>query len=83
MVNSSYLALSSDQSLRNTVIAGRLDLGMPNFREYGTKQQSAALTPQAISNIVAWLVAQRHPFPGQTYPEGTTTPPMPAPKEKL
>ena len=83
VVNSSYLALSSDQSLRNTVIAGRLDLGMPNFREYGPAPQKAALTPQQISNIVAWLVSKRAEFPGQTYPEGTTTPPMPAPKEKL
>ncbi|MEE3328728.1 MAG: c-type cytochrome [Myxococcota bacterium] len=83
VVNSSYLALSSDQSLRNTVIAGRLDLGMPNFREYETAGQRVALSPQQISNIVAWLASQRAEFPGQTYPEGTTTPPMPAPKEKL
>lgn len=83
VVNGSYLALSTDQSLRNTVIAGRLDLGMPNFREYGTPSQHAQLTPQEISDVVAWLGTHRQEFPGQTYPEGTTTPPIPARKEKL
>lgn len=82
VVDGSYLALSSDQSLRNSVIAGRLDLGMPNFRAYGTAGQATALTPQEISNIVAWLAAHRQEFPGQTFPEGTTTPPMAAPKER-
>jgi len=82
VVDGSYLALSSDQSLRTTVIAGRLDLGMPNFRGYGSAGQATALRPQEISNIVAWLAAQRREFPGQTYPEGTTTPPMTAPKKR-
>jgi len=82
VVDGSYLALSSNQSLRSTVIAGRLDLGMPNFRGYGSAGRTVALRPQEISDIVAWLAAQRREFPGQTYPEGTHTPPMAAPKKR-
>jgi mono/diheme cytochrome c family protein len=58
----SYLALVSDQHLRTTVIAGRSDLGMPDWRLGGT---STPLTPQQVSDVVAWLVAQRRPVPGR------------------
>jgi mono/diheme cytochrome c family protein len=58
----SYLALVSDQHLRTTVIAGRSDLGMPDWRLDGA---AAPLTPQQISDVVAWLVAQRRPVPGR------------------
>jgi mono/diheme cytochrome c family protein len=58
----SYLALVSDQHLRTTVIAGRSDLGMPDWRLDGA---GAPLTPQQISDVVAWLVAQRRPVPGR------------------
>jgi mono/diheme cytochrome c family protein len=58
----SYLALVSDQHLRTTVIAGRSDLGMPDWRLDGA---SAPLTPQQISDVVAWLVGQRRPVPGR------------------
>jgi mono/diheme cytochrome c family protein len=58
----SYLALVSDQHLRTTVIAGRSDLGMPDWRLGGA---AAPLTSQQISDVVAWLVAQRRPVPGR------------------
>lgn len=58
----SYLALVSDQHLRTTVIAGRSDLGMPDWRLEGAV---TPLTPQQISDVVAWLVAQRRPVPGR------------------
>ena len=58
----SYLALVSDQHLRTTVIAGRSDLGMPDWRGDGS---APALTPQQVSDVVAWLVAQRQPVPGR------------------
>ena len=58
----SYLALVSDQHLRTTVIAGRSDLGMPDWRLDGA---ATPLTPQQISDVVAWLVAQRRPVPGR------------------
>jgi len=58
----SYLALVSDQHLRTTVIAGRSDLGMPDWRGDGA---TAPLTPQQVSDVVAWLVGQRRPVPGR------------------
>jgi mono/diheme cytochrome c family protein len=56
IVDPSYLALVSDQGLRTTVIAGRPDLGMPDWRGY---VEGSAMSPQEISDVVAWLVAQR------------------------
>jgi mono/diheme cytochrome c family protein len=56
VVDPAYLALVSDQALRTAVIAGRTDLGMPDWREAVPGQP---LTPQQIADVVAWLAAQR------------------------
>jgi len=61
-VHSSYLALASDQHLRTTVIAGRSDLGMPDWRG---QIAGRALSPAEISDVVAWLVTKRTPVPGR------------------
>jgi len=58
----SYLALVSDQHVRTTVVAGRSDLGMPDWRGAGG---TGPLTPQQVSDVVAWVVAQRRPVPGR------------------
>ena len=62
VVDASYLALVSDQYLRTTVIAGRTDLGMPDWREYVKGQP---LTPAQIDDVVAWLASERRPVPGR------------------
>jgi len=62
LADASYLSLVSDQYLRTTVIAGRIDLGMPDWRSYTPGQP---LTTQQISDVVAWLIAQRRPVPGR------------------
>jgi cytochrome c oxidase cbb3-type subunit 3/ubiquinol-cytochrome c reductase cytochrome c subunit len=62
VVDAAYLALVSDQALRTAVIAGRIDLGMPDWRSYIRGQP---LTAQQISDVVAWLVAQRQPVVGR------------------
>jgi mono/diheme cytochrome c family protein len=64
IVDPSFLALTSDQSLRSTIIAGRTDLGMPDFR--GGKGGTPMSAVQ-IADVVAWLAAQRTKFPGQPY----------------
>jgi cytochrome c oxidase cbb3-type subunit 3/ubiquinol-cytochrome c reductase cytochrome c subunit len=61
-VDTAYLALVSDQALRTTVIAGRIDLGMPDWRAYIPGQP---LSAQQISDVVAWLVSQRQPVVGR------------------
>jgi cytochrome c oxidase cbb3-type subunit 3 len=58
----SYLALVSDQYLRTTVIAGRTDLGMPDWRGYVAGQP---LTNAQIDDVVAWLVSERRPVTGR------------------
>ena len=64
IVDPSYLDLVSDQSLRSTVVAGRRDLGMPDFRNVKAGQP---MTSNQIADIVAWLVGHRVEFPGQPY----------------
>lgn len=67
IVDGSYLALVSDQGLRTTVIAGRTDLGMPDFR--GT-EGATPMSNQQIGDVVAWLAARRPEFPGRPLPGG-------------
>jgi mono/diheme cytochrome c family protein len=64
IVDGSYLALVSDQDLRTTVITGRPELGAPDWRG---NLRGKIMTPQDISDVVAWLSAQRPPFPGRMY----------------
>lgn len=56
IVDPSYLSLVSDQALRTAVVVGRVDLGMPDWRGY---VPGRVMSPQEISDVVAWLVAQR------------------------
>ena len=62
IVDPAYLALVSDQSLRSTVIAGRADLGHPNWKDY---VPGHPLKPEEITDVVAWLAAHREPVPGR------------------
>jgi cytochrome c oxidase cbb3-type subunit 3 len=67
IVNGSYLALVSDQCLRTIVICGRPELGAPDWRG---DMPGLPMSPQEISDVVAWLSAQRPQFPGQPYANG-------------
>jgi cytochrome c oxidase cbb3-type subunit III len=62
VVDGAYLALVSDQALRTAVIAGRLDLGMPDWREAVAGQP---MTPQELADVVAWLASHRQRLPGR------------------
>jgi cytochrome c oxidase cbb3-type subunit 3 len=64
IVDGSYLALVSDQGLRTLVIAGRPDLRHPDWRGYVPNHP---LTAQEVTDLVAWLVSKRAPYPGQPY----------------
>jgi mono/diheme cytochrome c family protein len=64
VTDGSFLALVSDQALRSAVIFGRPDLGMPDWRGDVAGQ---AMSDGEITDVVAWLVAQRQKFPGQPY----------------
>jgi cytochrome c oxidase cbb3-type subunit 3 len=66
ITDTSYLALMSDQSLRSIVIAGRPDLGHPDWKQVRPGQP---LTDQDVSDVVAYLHSLRSDTPGQPYPE--------------
>ena len=65
IVNGSFLALLTDQELRTLVIVGRPELGAPDWRE---NISGKPMSPQQISDVVAWLSSQRPQFPGQPFP---------------
>lgn len=67
IVEPAFLALVSDQGLRTTAIVGRSDLGSPNWCG---DLPDKCMSPQEISDVVAWLASQRRAFPGQ--PHATT-----------
>jgi cytochrome c oxidase cbb3-type subunit 3 len=58
LVSADYLSLISDQGLRTVVLAGRTDLGMPDYRN---DIPGRPLTDADITNVVAWLSAHRPP----------------------
>lgn len=64
IVDPAFLALVSDQELRTTVVVGRIDLGSPNWCG---DVPDKCMSPQEISDVVAWLASQRVAFPGQPY----------------
>jgi mono/diheme cytochrome c family protein len=64
IVNGSFLALLNDQELRTIVIVGRPDFGAPDWRG---NVPGKPMSPQDVSDVVAWLASQRVKFPGQPY----------------
>jgi mono/diheme cytochrome c family protein len=64
ITNDSFLALASDQYLRTIVIAGRPDLGAPDWRGYLAER---LMSDQEVTDVVSWLASQRVAAPGQPY----------------
>ncbi len=65
IVDGSFLALVSNQSLRTTVIVGRPELGAPDWRG---NVPGKPMSQDDVSDVVAWLAAQRPEVAGQPYP---------------
>ncbi|MFP8882329.1 MAG: c-type cytochrome [Myxococcota bacterium] len=59
IVDPDFLALVSDQMLRTSVVAGRPELGMPDWRQAGKRP----MTQQEINDVVAWMMARRTRLP--------------------
>jgi len=60
IVDPDYLSLISDQGLRSIIVAGHTDPQTPDWRSYIAGR---ALTPQQITDIVAWIAGHRPPPP--------------------
>jgi cytochrome c oxidase cbb3-type subunit 3 len=69
VTNGAYLSLISDQGLRTIVITGRPDFGAPDWRD---NVPGHPMTDQDITDVVAWLVAQRPNPAGPQNPASTT-----------
>jgi cytochrome c oxidase cbb3-type subunit III len=64
IANDSFLALVSDQGLRTIVIAGRPELGAPDWRG---NVPGKPMSGQEVTDVVAWLASQRAQNPGRPY----------------
>jgi cytochrome c oxidase cbb3-type subunit 3 len=64
ITNDSFLALASDQYLRTLVIAGRPELGAPDWRGYIAGQP---MSEQDVTDVVSWLASHRVAAPGRPY----------------
>jgi mono/diheme cytochrome c family protein len=62
IVDSSYLALVSDQHLRTVTITGMPALGAPDWRG---DLPGRPLSDADVTDVVAWLAAQRSPLSAQ------------------
>jgi len=71
IADTSFLALVSDQYLRTLVIVGRPELSAPDWR---SDVPGHPLSNQEITDVVAWLTAQRVKNPGQPYPVADNAP---------
>ena len=70
ILDGSFLALINEQMVRTTILAGRPDIGQPDWRGH---IPGRALTDDEITNVSAWLIAQRPTAPGQPYPNTQQT----------
>jgi cytochrome c oxidase cbb3-type subunit III len=64
IVDDSFLALVTDQNLRTTIIAGRPDLGHPDWRHYTSDKE---ISPEEVTDVVAWLATHRNPKSNAPY----------------
>lgn len=56
IINVDYLALVSDQTLRTTIVAGRNDLGMPDWQHL---VPGKTMSDSDIANVIAWIASHR------------------------
>ncbi|RZU38802.1 c-type cytochrome [Edaphobacter modestus] len=69
ITDASYLSLVSDQSLRTIVIAGRPDLGHPDWKQVRPGQPP---NDEDVTDVITYLHSLRSDTPGQPYPETST-----------
>lgn len=70
ILDGSFLALINEQTVRTTIIAGRPDIGEPDWRGHISRRP---MTDEEITNVTAWLMSQKPALPGQPYPTAGPT----------
>ncbi len=71
ILDGSFLAVVNEQMIRTTVIAGRPDLEMPDWRKL---KQNGPMTESEVTDVTAWLLAQKPALPGQPYANAERVP---------
>jgi cytochrome c oxidase cbb3-type subunit 3/ubiquinol-cytochrome c reductase cytochrome c subunit len=64
ILEGAFLALINEQTVRTIVIAGRPDIGQPDWRNH---IKGHWLSDDEITDVTAWLMAQRSANPVQPY----------------
>jgi cytochrome c oxidase cbb3-type subunit III len=78
ITSADYLALVGDQALRSIIIAGRPDIGQPDWTHVSAGGKAATpLSGQDVDNIVAYLASRRGAGSGTQ--AANTVPTQPAP----
>lgn len=70
ILDGSLLALINEQTVRTTIVAGRPDVGQPDWRG---NIEGRPLTDAEVTDVSAWLMAQKPAAPGQPYPNANPT----------
>lgn len=70
ILDGSFLGLMDAQTIRTTVIAGRPDIGQPDWRG---DIPGHPLSDADVTDVTAWLLSQKPANPGQPYPNDNTT----------
>jgi cytochrome c oxidase cbb3-type subunit 3/ubiquinol-cytochrome c reductase cytochrome c subunit len=78
ILDGSFLALINEQTVRTTIVAGRPDIGEPDWRGHIAGRP---MTDDEITNVTAWLMAQKPALPGQPYPDVSSTLEKPGEKQ--
>lgn len=69
IVDASYLALISDQGLRDIIVAGMPGENMPDWQhDTAGVPGSKPMSSQAVTDIVAWLTSHSMKYPGTLVP---------------
>jgi len=69
ILDGSFLALVNERTIRTTIVAGRPDIGEPDWRGH---IPGRVMTDEEVTDVSAWLMSQKPALPGQPYP--TTNP---------
>lgn len=65
ILDGSFLALINEQTVRTTILAGRPDIGEPDWQGH---IPGRPMTDDEVTDVSAWLIAQKPAIPGQPYP---------------
>jgi len=68
--SAAYLSLVSDQVLRTVIVAGRKDIGQPDWRLQGVKGSTGPLSGQDVTDVVTYLGSLRNPGAVSAAPVG-------------